>query len=83
MTFKECRKYGREQINTSLCHDHGFIYKDRNGDYSFSFVFYNSSPPVYCLERNGVVDKITNGHWTWYYEKRDMQKNKKGWNKRG
>lgn len=83
MTFKECRKYGREQINASFEYDHGFVYKDKKGDYTFSFAFYNSSQPVYCLEKNGVVDKIVNGLWKWDYEKRGMRpENKKGWNKR-
>lgn len=45
------------------------MYKDKKGNYSFSFTFYNSSPPVYVLEKNGVVDKVINGKWRWDYEK--------------
>lgn len=82
MTFKECRKYGREQINQSY-HSYGFMYKDKSGDYTFSFTYYNSTPPEYVLEKNGVVDKVVNGHWKWDYQKRGMcPKNRKGWNKR-
>ena len=81
MTFKECRKYGREEIlKTGL--SSGFMYKDKQGNYTFSFIYYNSSPPVYVLEKSGVVDKIIDGRWKWDFEKRGMRpKNKKGWNK--
>lgn len=83
MTFKECRKYGREEINRSN-RNYGFMYKDKNGDYTFSFVHYTSMQPEYVLERNGVVDKVINGQWQWDFEKRGhCPKNEKGWNKRG
>lgn len=82
MTFKECRKYGREQINMHNV-SFGYMYKDRKGEYSFSLVYYNSSPPIYVLEKNGVLDKVIDGHWKWDYEKRGMKpQNKKGWNKK-
>lgn len=77
LTFKECRKYGREQINESDI-SYGFMYKDKNGDYIFSFTYYNTSSLVYVLEKSGVVDKIIDGKWKWDYEKRGMKpKNKK------
>ena len=81
LTFKECRKYGREQMK--ICgKSAGYMYKDKNGNYTFSFTYYNSSPPVYVLEKNGVVDKVINNNWIWDYEKRGMKpKNEKGWNK--
>lgn len=69
MTFKECRKYGREQIDAANM-KYGFIYKDKAGNYTFSFVYYNSAPPVFCLEKNGTVDKVINNHWKWDREKR-------------
>ena len=82
MTFKECRKYGREQIRTSG-RSAGYMYKDKSGRYMFSFTYYHSAPPIYVLEKNGVVDKIVNGCWKWDYEKRGHKpKNEKGWNKR-
>ncbi len=59
------------------------MYKDKHGDYTFSFTYYNSSPPEYVLEKNGVVDKVIENNWQWDYEKRGMHpKNEKGWNKR-
>ena len=83
MTFKECRKYGREQLNQEN-RSYGYMYKDKHGDYTFSMIYYNTSPPEYVLEKNGVVDKVINGHWKWDYEKRGMcPKNEKGWNRRG
>lgn len=83
MTFKECRKYGREQIN-STNKRYGFMYKDKKGNYTFSFEYYFNPRPVYVLEKNGVVDKVMkDGSWKWDYEKRGMHpKNKKGWNRR-
>lgn len=60
------------------------MYKDKHGDYTFSFVYYVTKPPEYVLEKNGVVDKVVNGSWEWDFEKRGMYpENKKGWNKRG
>ena len=84
MTFKECRKYGREEIIKRHT-NYGFMYKDKNGDYTFSFIYYNTNPPVYVLERSGVVDKVDrNGKWVWDYQRRGFRpKNEKGWNKRG
>lgn len=82
MTFKECREYGRKQINAAKKR-YGFMYKDKTGDYTFSFIYYVTAPPAYCLEKNGVVDEIINGYWKWDYEKRGTcPKNKKNWNKR-
>lgn len=82
MTFKECRKYGREQINKSG-YTTGYMYKDKLGDYTFSFIRNYSSPPEYVLEKNGVVDKVVNNTWEWDFQKRGMKpKNEKGWNKR-
>lgn len=82
MTFKECRKYGREEINNSRSR-HGYIYKDNNCGYYFSLIYYNSPDLVYVLEKNGVVNKVINGKWKWDYEKRGMNpQNEKGWNKR-
>lgn len=83
MTFKECWKYGREQLN-EYHKRYGYMYKDKHGDYTFSFVYYVTKPPEYVLEKNGVVDKVVNGHWEWDFEKRGMYpENKKGWNRRG
>lgn len=83
MTFKECRKYGREEINkTGL--GRGFMYKDMSGDWTFSFTRNLTNPPIYCLEKSGVVDKIVDGHWQWDFERRGHHpNNEKGWNKRG
>ena len=57
MTFKECRKYGREQLNQEN-RSYGYMYKDKHGDYTFSMIYYNTSSPEYVLEKNGVVDMI-------------------------
>ena len=78
MTFKECRKYGREQLNEHHKR-YGYMYKDKNGDYTFSLIYYNTKPPEYILEKNGMVDKVVNGSWEWDFEKRGMYpENKKG-----
>lgn len=83
MTFKECRKYGREEIIKNR-RSYGFMYKEKNGNYYFSFTHYNSDELVYVLEKNGVVDKVVNDVWKWDWQKRGMNpKNEKGWNKRG
>ena len=84
MTFKECRKHGREEIIKAR-RSYGFMYKDRDGNYEFSFVHNVTHPPVYVLEKNGVVDKVEkDGTWKWDTEKRGhYPENEKGWNKRG
>ena len=84
MTFKECRKYGREQMDTrGYRRDYGFMYQNSDGTWYFSFVRYLTNPPRFCLERSGVVDKIVNNHWTWDWERRGSKpKNEKGWTKR-
>lgn len=82
MTFKECRKFGRDELNKNK-KSYGFIYKDKNNDFSFSLIKYDTLDLVYILEKNGVVDKVINGHWIWDFEKRGFHpKNKKNWNKR-
>ena len=60
MTFKECRKYGREQMRL-MGESYGYIYREKSGSYYFSFEFYNSRPPVFTLHKGGKVRKVING----------------------
>lgn len=53
------------------------MYRDKAGNYTFSFVYYHTMPPIYCLEKNGAVDQIVNGHWRWSYERISQGKERK------
>lgn len=80
MTFKECRKYGREEMMRTG-RSYGFISLDKNHEYQFSFA--HQATDIFVLEKSGVVDKIIDGHWLWDYEKRGSSpKNEKGWKNR-
>lgn len=57
MTFKECRKYGREEINKAR-RRYGYMYYDKNNGWYFSFIRNETHPPEYCLAKNGTVKKI-------------------------
>ena len=60
MTFKECRKSGRELLRL-IGKSYGYIYREKSGSYWFSFEFYNSRPPVFTLHKSGKVKKVING----------------------
>lgn len=80
MTFKECRKFGREEMNRTG-RRYGYISRDKSGEYQFSFE--RTGNDLFVLEKNGVVDKIINGNWLWDYQKRGLcPKNEKGWKNR-
>ena len=60
MTFKECRKFAREQ----LIKEHkssGFMYQSKNKDWYYSPEFMYSNPPRFAVHKSGKVSKITNG----------------------
>lgn len=60
MTFKECRKFAREQ----LIREHkssGFIYQSKDKDWYYSSEFMNSNPPKFAVHKSGKVSKIING----------------------
>lgn len=82
MTFKECRKYGREILTNTFCRGYGFMYLDKLGNWYFDLAHINDCDLRFVLEKSGVVDKVVDGLWLWDWYKRGFRpKNEKGWNK--
>ena len=54
MNFKECKKYGRDEMlknDERYC----YLYKDNNNGWYFSFIENVTHPPIYLLEKSGII----------------------------
>lgn len=69
MTFKECRKYGREKLLETKNrrkvqggrYTHGYMFKGKNGEWYFDFNKVNLSEVRFLLYDNGKVEVVNNG----------------------
>lgn len=60
MTFKECRKFAREQLIIEK-RSSGFMYQTKDNDWYYSPEFMYSNPPRFAVHKSGKVSKIVNG----------------------
>ena len=79
--FKQCKIEAREFLLKNKIRHCFLNYTTQKGWFYTKELI--PSTARFCLEKNGVVDKIIDGHWLWDFEKRGMHpENDKGWNKR-